>query len=123
MRRRLFLAALGTIALSIALVLWGTIYKLSLYPGKLKTHITPAKVLSERERTERNDSAAEASCPVKAKAYPPLLLSLFALSIAALRIGLHLSGVVSQNSPSFRCRRIFAAALPHFGFRPPPLLV
>jgi hypothetical protein len=104
--------------LALAVFSWGVRYKLSLYNPA--THMSAAKLLSQRERPATSENTRLAADP----AVTPVPITLFAFAM-----GVMLAGLWSQK-PAFSPRDIWRQAqLPKqpsqtfFFFRPPPILL
>jgi len=103
--------------LAFAVFSWGVRYKLSLYNPA--THMSAAKLLSQRERPATSESAKLAADPV----VNPVPITLFAFAM-----GVMLAGLWSEQ-PDFLPRvarhRVRLPKQPNqtfFFFRPPPFL-
>jgi hypothetical protein len=106
-------------ALALAVLGWGTSYKLSLYdpPGSPSASMPHAKLLSQRERPPATEAVSDFS-PVLHLAHPVLTPGVF---VVAVVLGLLLK--VSFRAQSLTvidlCRQVRFNSI-FFSFRPPP---
>jgi len=110
------------LALAVLVFAWGLQYKLSLYagPDSMIRHMVRAKLLSNDRKIEAPEGVVlcappDAQAP-ESFVLPPLLASLFALSLFEALFGSLWQ--VETLEPSSRAP--FAASLTAFFFRPPP---
>jgi hypothetical protein len=119
-RRIPALTSMGIFFLAIAVFGWGIKYKLSLYdaPGSFSTHITQAKLLSQKERPVRDgvvDSAHAASPMLQSSFFYPALFAVALIFGLHLVAALHSATITVDDSRQQRC-----ASSSFFSFRPPP---
>jgi hypothetical protein len=115
---------MGIVFLALAVFGWGVKYKISLYdpPGSVSTHMSHAKLLSQKERPVSSGDLD----PVR----PPLLQpqsSIFypTFLIAAIVLGLHFTvwlWVLTRATDDDPYRQRSSNSI-YFSFRPPPVLL
>jgi hypothetical protein len=117
-RHALSLLAIGRCALALAVFLWGTSYKLSLYPvpGQSFERIPEAKLLSEEECPREARSLPIATVVPR----PVALLCVAVLIVFAVTPRLRLLYASPLVLRSCRSPWANASALSFFFFRPPP---
>ncbi|HTX75978.1 MAG TPA: hypothetical protein VMD29_07220 [Terracidiphilus sp.] len=115
---RTTLLALYSLALSLAVVLWGAEYKMAQYPeqGRAYRVMSPAKLLTERERPVRQRSAQALVAPGS----PKLGLGIPA-AWTALGPGRRAPiATCEEQLATVDCAAENAAGFTYFFFRPPP---
>lgn len=117
--RRVSLLALGGLALSLSVVLWGESYKMALYPenGQAFRMMTPAKLLTERERPRQ--AGGLRSIHTRAVGRRPLPKHLPPRIECVRRSAPQIAQAGSPVTAARRAR-IIHPQLTYFSFRPPP---
>jgi hypothetical protein len=114
----------GTVFLALAVFGWGIKYKISLYdqPGSSSTHMSHAKLLSQKERPVSSSnldlvrpSLLEAQSSIS---YPTFLIAAIVLGSYFTVSLWMLAGATDGDSYRQRCSNSI-----YFSFRPPPALL
>jgi hypothetical protein len=113
---------MGIVFLALAVFGWGVKYKLSLYdpPGSISTHMSHAKLLSQKERPISSNNSGLVR-PSLLEAQP--LISHPAFFIAAIVLVLRCTasiGMLSRAQDGNLYRRRCSFDSIYFSFRPPP---
>jgi hypothetical protein len=116
---------MGIVFLALAVFGWGVKYKLSLYdsPASISTHMSHAKLLSQKERPVSSNSL-DLVRPSLQEAQPSITYSAFLIAaiVLVLWCGTAWTWVLNgtKDSDSYRQRCSFDSI--YFSFRPPPAL-
>ena len=120
------LFAACAVLLCLAVLLWGTSYKMSLYStvaqfGYSQTNpvTPPAKLLSEKERPTRTSSLDHDKATPELAVIPLLLCIVFVLASAA-QVRIRLLSCRAHARLAHHLHGDEDSLLSHFGFRPPP---
>lgn len=118
-RLALGLITFAVVCLAAAVFLWGTEYKVSLYPHGYKSRpaVPSAKLLSERERPASVTQAVEPADTLALAAF--FSLTLLTLALREEETELFPSDILRRRTVA-SIRR--TPCLFHFSFRPPPRL-
>jgi hypothetical protein len=116
---------MGIIFLALAVFGWGVKYKISLYdpPGSISTHMSQAKLLSQKERPVSSANVDLARLPILESQSPiPYPTFVFGAIILVLSCGTAAIWMLTRtkDSDSWRQRCSFNSI--YFSFRPPPAL-
>ena len=105
--------------LGLAVLLWGTEYKVSLYPIPLHNHlgVPQAKLLSEKERPRKADCLSSTTPRLRSWPSAHLLAIPAAIPLPRAR---SLSSEPSAPSSSRDQSTYRGRSMNHFFFRPPP---
>ena len=116
---------LGIVFLALAVFGWGVKYKISLYdpPGSISTHMSHAKLLSQKERPIPSGDLDLARPPLlqpqSSLLFPTFLIAAIVLGSDIAAISLWMLVEVTDDG-SRRQRRSNSI---YFSFRPPPALL
>jgi hypothetical protein len=115
---------LGIIFLALAVFGWGVKYKISLYdpPGSISTHMSHAKLLSQKERPAPSSDLDLVRPPL----LPPqssILFPTFLVAAIVLGSSITISLTMLREATDDDSRRQRRSNSIYFSFRPPPALL